>query len=105
MFFTNARFSVPCRSLLILEWCLAIIKTAKTIPNNISELLRPVKKSENGIAIAAAIDPIDTYLKQKKKNIHTAIVINVTKGDALTNTPRVVATPLPPRNFKKQGKL
>ncbi len=60
-----------------------------------------ITKDAIGREIAAVIDARDTYLNSKKIITHTIRAIRNTFGAIASITPEVVATPLPPLNFRK----
>ena len=58
-----------------------------------------------GNNINAIIEASDTYFVIEKTMAHMAIVINKIFGAMTAATPSVVATPLPPLNFRKTGHM
>lgn len=75
-------------------------------PNKITtEISSFNKRRINGDAIKAINDPTDTFRVRATKTAQTPIVASAPIHETTNNTPSVVATPLPPRNFKKTLQL
>ena len=63
-------------------------------------------KSIKKKALATPIsDPADTYLVNRTVNKKAQIKMNSAGIENASNTPANVATPFPPLNFKKTGKI
>ncbi len=82
----------------------ATATTTENILKKTEGVLKKVSKSI-GNAIPAAIDPIDTIPVDRKKTMKTPRHKSVTGGWIARRMPNMAATPFPPLNPAKTGKI
>src|SRR5712691_1429881 len=58
----------------------------------------------SGMAAAAATEPRETYRQQATQRRKSSSALTAANGHRARNTPRAVATPLPPLNLSQTGK-
>lgn len=85
----------------MLSLCLRNTRNAASIPHHTKTEGRRRRKRSTGIAAAPLKDPREEYLVRATTKIQVRKQSKATCQERKKSTPRVVATPLPPRNRKK----
>lgn len=95
--------SLPCKRFAIFLWC--VRKTSVPITSNVKNKFL-WKKKDHATAVEVALNEArEEYRKVKNTASQTNINTNATGVLNAINTPRVVATPLPPLNVSQIGNM